>query len=55
MSRTFENSWQRLLVDSCPMGTLDAGHVVVVAAAGLVLVAAEVVEQTLRRRKDGRP
>jgi hypothetical protein len=42
------------------MGTLDAGHVVVpcavwVAAAGLVLVAAEVVEQTLRRRKDGRP
>jgi hypothetical protein len=25
------------------------------AAAGLMLVAAEVVEQTLRRRRDGRP
>jgi hypothetical protein len=29
--------------------------VVWIAAAELVLVAAEVVEQTLRRRKDGRP
>jgi hypothetical protein len=60
MSHTSGNSWQRLLAGSCPSGTLGAGHaevchVVWVAAAGLVLVAAEVVERTLRRWKDGRP
>ena len=60
MSHTSGNSWQRLLVGSGPSETLGAGHVEVcyvvwVAAAGPVLVAAEVVERTLRRRKDGRP
>ena len=60
VSRTSGNSWQRLLAGSCPLATVAAEHaevwcVVWAAAAGMVLVAAEVVERTLRRRKGGRP
>ena len=59
-SHTSGNSWQTLLAGSCPSGSLVAEHAGVwcvawVAAAGLVLVAAEVVERTLRRWRDGRP
>lgn len=60
MSHTFGNSLQNLLADSCRSGILDAEHAVVwrvvwVATAGLMVVAAEVVEQTSRRRIGGRP
>jgi hypothetical protein len=58
MSHTSGNSCQSLLAGSCPAAILGAEHVGVchaVSVAGRVLVAAEVVEQTLRRRKDGRP